>query len=238
MGCSLHALPGVRNASAQTQYTWSTTTTNTAWLTTTNWNVGGSFPGLSGNFALTTNGAPTDIAIIGNRAFTGSIGIDFSAAAANGSLTLGAIQLNAAAAGDLTIQSSSGAGVLVLRGEEVNAIPDVMLANTSAGAANLIISNTNTLEVRLGQNNNVFLMSAGRSISIQGILGDNGSGFGFTAQGGGTLILNNANTYGGRPPSVETPSFRPTTDSVSATRWEPLWLTADRRSNSLRGHEY
>src|SRR5688500_13741691 len=90
----LLALTAAGPASAQTTYTWQGSG-NTNWLDTANWTStqSGKVPGVTAA-GLPTDGAATDIARFNSFPQGPSNGVAIDFAAANGRLTLGAIQFN------------------------------------------------------------------------------------------------------------------------------------------------
>lgn len=187
-------------AKAQTTYDW-TGASNGAWLTTANWANGviNTYPGVSGAAGAGNAG---DVARFTNA--TTAVGIDM--AAATGQLSLGAIDFNSLTS--LTIgNSAASAGILQLNGATVNAVANTLISVGSAGG-NLTIANTaaggsSTMELRLGITNGVFnvfgssIPNSVRSLTINTVISEANAGSGFTLQGGGNLVLSQANTFTG-----------------------------------------
>jgi autotransporter-associated beta strand protein len=220
------------SASAQSTYTWSTTTTNNSWLDPANWLVGGSpttvFPGTTSNVGL-PNGHPLDIAEFGNfdtSLATTGLAIDFTnGTGAQGVMGLGAIHLTAGTGGDLRIGTSSPTtnGELNLNGQTVSSIANVLLANTS-GSRNLIIANTpagsgtQTMSVVMSQPG-VFLVTTGGTITVNSQLTQSAPA-GFTVRGGGTVVLGATNGF---------------TGSVIVTEASTLSVSQDRNFGQVPG---
>lgn len=218
LAVALTASPGV----AQT-YTWNTATTDNAWMNAGNWTGGpaNTWPGLPA-IPNGSSGGSTDLAIVGTFAFSAANGLGIDMGTAGGELDLGAIQFTSGS-GNLQIGSASGAGTLLLNGATVNGVANVILANTSA-TNDLTIANTpagtgvQTMGLRLGNADNVLLVNAGRTLTINDVI----SGAFFNSQpvastigvqGGGTVVLGNA--------------FNAFTGAVSVTGGSTLSVAAD-----------
>ena len=167
-------LAAAPRAAAHGAYTWNSAASD--WLNTANWTGGptGTWPGATaaGN---TANGTANDLAVIGStRPTTNNIGIDMGAA--GGSLTVGAIQINAPADGSAATinvgNSSSTNGALQLNGSAVpiNGVSNVILANTSSGSYDLRITSAvplggnQQMTLKLGTSNGAILVNPGRTI--------------------------------------------------------------------------
>lgn len=187
-------------ATAQTTYDWNGAT-NGAWLTPGNWanGIGGTYPGVS---AATGFGNAGDVARFTNA----STAVGINMATAGGQLSLGAIDYNSLTS--LTIgNSAASAGILQLNGATVNAVANTLISVGSAGG-NLTIANTaaggtSTMGLRLGITNGVFNVygdanpNGTRTLTINTVVSEANAGSGFTVQGGGSVLLSQANTFTG-----------------------------------------
>ncbi|MBV9242154.1 MAG: hypothetical protein JO314_09115, partial [Acidobacteria bacterium] len=188
-------------APAVTSYTYSTSVSSTAWLTTANWNGNsGHYPGVS-TTASGASGATDDVATFGSIAATPPIGINMNTT--GGGLSLGAIDLAATTNKAVTINNSSttAAGTLTLNGATLNSTANVILANESSSA--LTISNgsgSGTLAIALGNATENVIQTNGSGIggiTINSAI--TGAGMNLTVSGAGSngLVLTGTNTYSG-----------------------------------------
>ena len=199
---------------AQTTYTWNSTTTGFAWLNAGNWTGNpGHYPGLDTNSSSIADGASNDIAAFSSMAFSATIlGINFSPSSnkgvsnntgANGSLTLGAIDYLSTANKSISIGDNSGsAGTLTLKGVTLNGVANTILADEGPKSLTLqpqIGGGTQNMTVALGNaTTNVIQVNGSGGMIISAAI-QNGSGVAglFTKIGTGKLTLSNANTYTG-----------------------------------------
>jgi fibronectin-binding autotransporter adhesin len=189
-------------ATAQTTYDWSGAT-NGAWLSPANWanGIGGTYPGVS---AATGSGNANDVARFTNA--TTTVGINM--ATAGGQLSLGAIDFNSLTSLTIGNSASDNAGILQLNGATVNAVANTLISVGSAGG-NLTFTNSaggnasTTMGLRLGIPNGVFNVYGDanpggiRTLTINTIVSEANAGSGFTVQGGGSVLLSQANTFTG-----------------------------------------
>ncbi|MFM8497202.1 MAG: autotransporter-associated beta strand repeat-containing protein, partial [Planctomycetia bacterium] len=189
-------LAGVSLTNTATVAGYAAGSTNNAWLTGTNW-ASGTAPGQTGSPA-STNG---NVAVVGNHAFGGGLGIDM--AAATGNLALGAITFNSlAGSGGLSIGNSAAAnGTLTLNGAQIDGFENVVLNNE--GLSNLTITNVQgsdagqRMTLQLGGTTNMVRTAAGRTLTITTDIIERAAGSSLTVDGGGTVVLGGTNTYSG-----------------------------------------
>ena len=170
--------------------------TDNAWLTGANW-ASGTAPGQTGSPA-STNG---NVAVVGNHAFGGGLGIDM--AAATGDLALGAITFNSlAGSGGLSIgNSATASGTLTLNGAQIDGFENVVLNNE--GLSNLTITNVQgadagqRMTLQLGGTTNMVRTAAGRTLTITTDIAERAAGSSLTVDGGGTVVLGGTSTYSG-----------------------------------------
>jgi fibronectin-binding autotransporter adhesin len=188
-------LAGVSLTNTNAVRGYSTSTSGNAWLTGANW--GGTSPGVTGN-ATSTNG---DVAVVGNFAFTGGLGIDMNAAGDN--LALGAISFNSlAGSGNLSIGNSATTnGTLTLNGGQIDGFSNVILNNE--GLSNLTIANVQgtdsgqRMTLQLGGTTNSIRAAAGRTLTVATDITERTAGSSVSIDGGGSVVLTAANTYTG-----------------------------------------
>jgi hypothetical protein len=180
-------------------FTWNSTTTSSAWLTTSNW-VGGIVPGEVNNAASTN----ANTATFGNYSTTvGAAGVGIDMGSAGGFLSLGAIDFNpTSATGPLFIGNSSTttAGTLILNTNTVNYVSGVLIA--VRGNQDLTIqdsqgSGNQSLTLQLGATSGRFLVSAGRTLTINTSFTQRQTGSKLTVDGGGTVALGRTNSFTG-----------------------------------------
>ncbi len=155
-------------------------------------------PGVTGDPASTN----ADVAILKNYAFSGGLGIDMSAAGADGSLALGGISFNSAS-GPLRIGNSAAdtTGTLRLNGGLVDSVANTIVK--VAGTSDLTIgdsasgSGTQTMAVELTAAANIVDVASGRTLTIESAIAESGGGSAIQKTGSGTLVLSAANTFTG-----------------------------------------
>ena len=189
-------LAGVSLTNTGTVAGYAAGSTNNAWLTGANW-ASGTAPGQTGSPA-STNG---NVAVVGNHAFGGGLGIDM--AAATGNLALGAITFNSlAGSGGLSIGNSAAAnGTLTLNGAQIDGFENVVLNNE--GLSNLTITNVQgsdagqRMTLQLGGTTNMVRTAAGRTLTITTHITERAAGSSLTVDGGGTVVLGGSSSYTG-----------------------------------------
>jgi autotransporter-associated beta strand protein len=179
---------------------WEPTAASNSWTAAADWQGLGAAaaPGVTGDPAS----ASADVAILKNYAFSGGLGIDMSAAGADGSLALGGISFNSAS-GPLRIGNSAAdtTGTLRLNGGLVDSVANTILK--VAGASDLTIGNsasgsgTQTMAVELAKPQNVVDVAASRTLTIESAISQSGGGSLIQKTGSGTLVLSGANTFTG-----------------------------------------
>lgn len=195
------ALPTLQ---AQTTRTFSTTS-GSDWRTASNWSGGTTFAGDAGG-TVTGEGLTTDIASF-TAAYT-STNLGFNGTNLGGSLTLGAMVYNPAAASGTFNSKTFGmsnttgtlAGTLRLNGATVDSVANTLISvsSTATTGANFTITNiqpgttnaSQTLSVVFGHANGVLNVATNRTLAFtnNGVDGA-ASGTGFTKTGGGTLTF-------------------------------------------------
>lgn len=171
----------VTNAVAVT-YTW-TGTTNSTWLTTTNWDLG-SYPQVSNHVAFfNINTQP-------------SVGINMNTL--TGALALGAINYGTSATTARTISNSSStvSGVLTLYGVTLNSISNTILWNQS-GTTHTITNGSSALGIALGNpTENIISITGTGGITIANAISGSNP-LTKAGSGAGILQLTGTNTYTG-----------------------------------------
>lgn len=187
--------------------TWNGASSGT-WHSITNWTPNTGFPGdATAATAITGEGTAADIASFTGTNISTNVGINMNTMSGNvagGGLSLGAIDMNRTAAGNLQIGNNSAVnGVLQLNGATVNGIANTLIRVTGTVAADLTIANVNTgtgtqtMGLRLGNANGFFTVDTNRTLTISSIISQLVGNTGFTKNGAGTLSLSAANTYNG-----------------------------------------
>ena len=157
---------------------------------------------LPGNFPTVANGGlSTDVVQFSSTSGSGysTVGIDTNAIGVGG-VSLGTINVTGSTALTITnagTGASSTPNNLILNGTVLNMVANTLISATSGNLTIAPGSTGTPLGLRLGINNGVIVATSGTTITISSVISDGGSGFGFTFQGGGTLVLSGANTYTG-----------------------------------------
>lgn len=192
-------------ANAQSTIQWTGSSTG-AWLTTTNWDPTGTFPGSAPLADPAGEGSAADIfSIIPANAAT-NIGINMNTLSAAGDvgLILGGMNVNKTNAAGVQIGNSSTTvnGILRLNGAEIEGVPSTMIR--VAGNANLTIANVNTgtgtqtMGLRLGATNGIFEVATGRTLTISSnISEESGNASSITKTGNGLVVLSGNNAFTG-----------------------------------------
>ena len=188
-------------AHAQTTYTYSTTLTSTAWLTTANWTGNtGHYPGAP-TTASSSGGASNDIADFGVVAIS-TLGINFNTT--GGGLTLGTIDAVSTYNKAIAIGDSSGSttGVLTLTGNTLNNIANTIVS--SEGSKSLTLQPTQgtgtTMSISLANKANVVQVNGTGDIVISTVISEATAGSALTVTGTSTsnaLTLSGANSFSG-----------------------------------------
>ncbi len=205
---------------AQNTYTWSTTTTSTAWLNSNNWTGGltGTFPGTDNNSVTTADGNTGDIAQFSTLAISGNaVGVNFNNTGtntgignngnANGRLTLGAVDALSTMSKAVVIGKSDSATItsaLQLNGRTLGGVDNIILRNSSgfsltvAGFAGGTGSAPMTLQLLNSTTSTIVAAGAG-NINISAIISESGGARSLTVNSTGTGIvtLSGVNTYTG-----------------------------------------
>jgi len=175
---------------------WDSAAFGNQWLDGGNW-VGGVAPGVSGNPSSTN----ADLATINEyTSLFGGLGIDMTAA--SGSLAAGGIAF-ASDSGSLRIGNSSATdnGTLRLNGVETLAGPGTII--DLRGGSDLTIANSSdgfsavTMDLQLGAADSRLQVDPARTLTISSAIGEAAGGANLEVAGGGTLILEGANSYTG-----------------------------------------
>lgn len=208
--CMLGAMP--TPSWAQNTYTWKATATTGQW-TGNNWAPSGGggegsqyagYPGLpvfSGLNNPNPGSAVTDRAVINSFAATlnGALGLNMGSGATggtNGGLTLASIDFNSSS-GNLTISNSAtNSGYVQLGGSTINSVDRTLIA--VRGSSDLTFTKgSGVMDLQLGITNGVFQVATDRTLTVGSSITQASSNSGFTAQGGGTMILTGDNTVSG-----------------------------------------
>lgn len=186
---------------AQTVRSW-TSAGSTAWLTGTNWDPNGTWPGSAPNASPSGEGASTDIFSIAAANSLSTIGINMNTLVAGGGvgLILGGMDVSKSNSNAVTINDSSSivAGLVQLNGATINSVPNTLIR--LAGSANLTLAgvSTGTLGLRLGNTNGIFDVASGRTLTLGGTVSEPAATpSGFTKTGAGTLTLSVDNAFTG-----------------------------------------
>ena len=188
------------DATAQTVRSW-TGAGGSAWLTTTNWDPTGTWPGNAPNAAPAGEGAATDIFSIAPANTASTIGINMGTLVAGGGvgLILGGIDVNKTQTTSVSIYDSSPTpGLLQINGATINGVANTLVRLT--GSANLTLAgvSTGTFGLRLGNTNGIFDVASGRNLTLSGTISEpSATPSGFTKTNTGTLTLNSANSFSG-----------------------------------------
>jgi choice-of-anchor C domain-containing protein len=193
----------IATAEAHMTRLW-TGVTGGAWLTPTNWDPTGTFPGEAPNAVVTGEGAATDVMGVASANGSANIGINMdtlTAGAGGLGLSLGGIDFSAGINLQVGNSSSSGNGILQLNGATLYSVPKTLVR--IAGNANLTIANVNTgsgsqtMGLRLGITDGIFVVGAGRTLTISSAVSEAVPHSGFTKTGSGTLNFTGAVDYSG-----------------------------------------
>ena len=187
-------------ATAQTVRSW-TGAGGSAWLTTSNWDPTGTWPGSAPNANPTGEGAATDIFSIAPSNSASTIGINMGTLSAAGGvgLILGGIDVNKTNTTNVSIYDSSPTpGLLQLNGATINSVANTLIRVTGSANFTLAGVSTGTLGLRLGNTNGIFDVTSGRNLTLSGTVSEPAATpSGFTKTSTGTLTLNAANTFSG-----------------------------------------
>lgn len=165
--------------------------TNSAWLTTTNWNPTTNYPGSS---TVTTN---TDIAQFSSVVTSSNPGMNMTTL--SGNLYLGAIHWDAGWNVAKTISNSTTtAGIVSLNGVTLNSIANTILYNQSSAAQSLT-TGSGVFDIRpFNATNNVIQVAAAGNVTIASrLVGSNPIQVILTSTGGFVLGSSVQNTYAG-----------------------------------------
>ena len=191
------------SAFAQTTRLW-TGSTNGAWLTTTSWNPTGTFPGEAPNTVVAGEGAATDIMGLASANGSTNIGINMNTLTAGSGglgLSLGGIDFTNTINLQIGNSSTLVNGLLQLNGATLRSVPKTLIR--VAGSGNLTIANVNTgagtqtMGLRLGITDGIFVVGAGRTLTISSAVTEAAVNSGFTKTGPGTLNFTGPVNYSG-----------------------------------------
>ena len=166
-------------------YAW-TGTTNTTWLTTTNWS---------------TSSAPSGAiaeAFFDNNTMAGTVGINMNGISV-GNSSIGAIHWGTSAATTRTFNNSSttATGTFTLNGLTINAIANTIIRNASTGTHTIANGSSQVLTIGLGNSTeNIIAIDGTGGITISSIISGSNK-LTKAGSGSGILTLTGANTYTG-----------------------------------------
>ncbi|MEI6753037.1 MAG: T9SS type A sorting domain-containing protein [Paludibacter sp.] len=170
----------------QTTQTW-TGTTNSTWLTSTNWSTA-----VPGNKTTTTN---NDIAYFNNTTQP-SVGINMNTQ--GGSQYLGALNFGASATTARTVSNSSStvSGTMYFNGVNLNAVSNTIIWNQSS-ASHTFTNGSNTLNLGLNATDHVIQITGTGGITIASVITGVSKNLEKAGSGTGVLTLSGVNTYSG-----------------------------------------
>lgn len=201
-------------AFGQTTSTWNSASTNSAWHRSANWigELADRMPGVDSNTSSTIDGHVNDVAVfetinssltfIGiNFGTSGQSGVGIQSSAANGLLSLGAIDFNGSKSIPLgKFDGSTGSALLRLNGSTLDAIENIILRHrasfdfTLAGTVNSVTGTHMSLALNNATENIVQLTGSG-NLLITAAISSAASTVTFAGNGSGRVELTGSNAF-------------------------------------------